>query len=85
MKRVILSAAAQKQIGDLTKRERERIEAKLDMLERTPSGRLAQVKTLKGENPPMKRLRVGDYRVLFREDETQIDVLFVAHHKDVYD
>lgn len=38
-------------------------------------------KSLKG----YRKLRVGDYRVIFRLDKTMIKVLIIGHRKDVYE
>ena len=32
-----------------------------------------------------RKLRVGDYRVVFRIDREHVDVLAVAHRRDVYE
>jgi mRNA interferase RelE/StbE len=41
------------------------------------------VKTLSGR--PGKRLRSGDYRVIFEETETQIRVLAIGPRGDIYE
>ena len=56
------------------------IVAKLERYAETGAG---DVKTLVGR--PGKRLRVGDYRVVFEEDATTIRVLTVGPRGGVYD
>ena len=43
-------------------------------------------KQLAGENPPLYRVRVGDYRILYHVDGDVLMVLVVhiGHRKDVY-
>lgn len=43
-----------------------------------------RVKPLSGEFEGMLRLRVGDYRVFFRETEDTVTVLRVLDRKDAY-
>jgi mRNA-degrading endonuclease RelE of RelBE toxin-antitoxin system len=42
------------------------------------------VKRLQDVDPPEWRLRVGDYRVIFRESDGQIEVLAVRHRREAY-
>lgn len=42
------------------------------------------VKRLKGINPPEFRLRVGDYRIRFRESENSIEIISVRHRREAY-
>jgi len=42
------------------------------------------VKRLHDVEPPEFRLRVGDYRVRFREIENTIEVLSVKHRREAY-
>jgi mRNA-degrading endonuclease RelE of RelBE toxin-antitoxin system len=81
---VILSAAAQKQLAALTKRERERIEDQILILERDPAAVANRIRALKGDDPTKRRLRVGDYRVVFVESATEILVTRIAHRRKVY-
>ena len=56
------------------------IMAKIDRYAATGAG---DVKSLAGR--PGKRLRVGDFRVLFEEDETTIRVSNIGPRGDIYD
>jgi len=42
------------------------------------------VKRLQDIEPPEFRLRVGDYRVRFREFENSIEILSVKHRREAY-
>ena len=42
------------------------------------------VKQLEGYEPPQFRLRVGDYRVRFRDVGESIEIVRVRHRKDAY-
>ncbi|MGD0571027.1 MAG: type II toxin-antitoxin system RelE/ParE family toxin [Candidatus Sulfotelmatobacter sp.] len=42
------------------------------------------VKRLKDIEPPEFRLRVGDYRVRFRDFENTIEILSVKHRREAY-
>ena len=62
---------------------RQRIRAKIDLLSSNP--RPAQSKLLKG-GEPRYRLRVGDYRVVYKIKHEVLAVLVVriGHRKEVY-
>jgi len=42
------------------------------------------VKRLQGIDPPVFRLRVGEYRIRFRERDNIVEVLSVKHRRDAY-
>jgi mRNA-degrading endonuclease RelE of RelBE toxin-antitoxin system len=84
MNRLVIMPAAQKQLEAISKRDRETIMAKLAILERAPEALAQQIKPLKGQHPPLRRLRVGDYRVLLRDTESETLVVLVAHRREVY-
>ena len=48
------------------------------------SAREHDIRKLTGITPPVLRLRVGDYRVIFTIDATTITLLNIGHRKDVY-
>jgi mRNA interferase RelE/StbE len=82
-RRVDLSAVAQRSLRRLPAAEVERLYARLTALGREPFPRGA-VK-LKGKDAEF-RIRVGDYRILYRIDDSQRRVLIVhiGHRRDVY-
>ena len=42
------------------------------------------VKMLKGEFKGLYRLRVGDYRIIFRTQNESVIIIAILHRKDVY-
>ncbi len=78
MKKVVYSSHA---LGQLRKHRSEAaaIMAKLDRYAETGAG---DVKTLAGRTG--KRLRCGDYRVIFEESDDEIRVLGLGPRGDVY-
>jgi mRNA interferase RelE/StbE len=62
----------------------ERIIAKVAAYATDPGSLANNVKRLKGQ-PAILRLRVGDYRVLFVEDEDGILVLDIGPRGSIYD
>jgi len=60
----------------------ERIVGKLAAYAENPAALANQVTELRGL--PLKRLRVGDYRVLFEETETEIIVSDVGPRGSIY-
>ena len=66
-----LTADAQKQISTV-----------FDTLQRDP--RSLDTKRLRGEQSPVLRIRIGDYRVLYSEKRDTIYLLRIGHRKDVY-
>jgi mRNA interferase RelE/StbE len=63
---------------------RRRIGAKIEALAADPEP--AGCKALKGHKPPVLRIRIGDWRVLYRvlRDEATILMIDVDHRADVY-
>ena len=81
MKKVVIVDAA---IAALTKHRNmaSRILDKLEAYAENPASRANQVKALRGVKA--KRLRVGDFRVIFEETETEIIVTDVGPRGSVY-
>ena len=78
------SKQVNKQIEALPKRIRETITEKIEKLAISPQ-QSQNVKALQGEDY-LYRLRVGDYRVIYRLEHGELVVLVlkVQHRKDVY-
>lgn len=83
MRTIRWSHTALKQFMALPTTAQAAIEAKLDLLAAQPSALANQVKALKGV--AAFRLRVGTYRVIFKDADTILTVLAVGHRKNVYD
>jgi mRNA interferase RelE/StbE len=75
-----LKPRAIKDLKKLPVEDRRRIVAKIEMMQDNLAG---DVKKLTNFTPEY-RLRVGDYRVLFEVEQTEIVVYRVKHRRDVY-
>lgn len=84
--RVEITQTAEKQIAKLDPQIQTRIVKFLrERLE--PSANPRQIgKALHGEEEPLWRYRVGDYRIIchIRDHESAIRVLAVGHRKEIY-
>lgn len=80
---VQLTRAAMKDLDDLPGPARGQVGQDLKTLEETPLGRPPQIKRLKGFPFLLYRLRSGDYRVLYRVDETLVTVMRIINRKDL--
>jgi len=80
MKRIVFTPASTRQWVKLAANVRQRIDRR--MMEFAASGK-GDVKRLKGRQG--SRLRVGDWRVIFYEEEGAIVVVAVGHRRDIYD
>ncbi|MYI83319.1 MAG: type II toxin-antitoxin system RelE/ParE family toxin [Chloroflexi bacterium] len=70
----------------LAARDRERINAKIEQYAANPASLARQVVAVTGG--PYRRLRVGDYRVIFdveRGDPVVLAVVRVRHRREAYD
>ncbi len=80
MKPIAFTVAAARQWAKLSPDIRSRIDRRLNEFASTGHG---DVKRLKGREGI--RLRVGDWRVIFYEDQETIVVAAVGHRREVYD
>jgi len=80
---VVIQTPARRQLLRLSKIIQDRIEVRLDALATNP--RPHGMKALVGR-PDTYRIRVGDYRVIYRIEDDQLIVLVVeiGHRKDIY-
>ena len=79
MKAILYTLAARKSFRKMPEEVRRQIEAKLERYAGTGAG---DVKALQGEIG--KRLRSGDYRVIFTETETAIEVRAIGNRREIY-
>ena len=77
-----IKESAARELRRITKPDRTRIVAAIDRLTETPHLGAA----LKGDLRGLRRLRVGDYRVVYevRDEELVVLVVRVAHRRDAY-
>ena len=81
--RLTITREAVKSLDAIQKRDRVRIYERLDQLAVDPFG-MTGVKKLKGQDN--YRLRVGDYRVLYLIEDSDLLILVVevGHRREVY-
>jgi mRNA interferase RelE/StbE len=79
MKTVTITPTAMKSLRDIPKHDRTTIIAKLEAY---AIGQRQDVVRLKGLTS--LRLRHGDWRVIFDETATTIDVLMISHRREAY-
>ncbi|HIC09439.1 MAG TPA: type II toxin-antitoxin system RelE/ParE family toxin [Aquificales bacterium] len=62
------------------------IKEKLEILAQNPELLKNNIKPLKGKYKGLYRLRVGNYRVVYRLDKEEITILVIriGHRKDIY-
>jgi mRNA interferase RelE/StbE len=82
MKRVVILPAAAKALRK-HRAKAERILKKIEAYAANPDAQRNNVKALAGSTA--KRLRVGDFRAIFEETETEIIVTRVGPRGSVYD
>jgi mRNA interferase RelE/StbE len=80
MKPIVFTPASARQWGKLSPDIRDRVDRRLTEFATTGHG---DVKRLKGRDE--SRLRVGDWRVIFYEDQGTIVVAAVGHRREIYD
>ena len=71
-----------KDIGNLGKAEARRI---LDKLEKDLAARANQYPVLNGQFAGLRKLRVGDYRIIFAILGQDVLVLRIGHRREIYD
>jgi mRNA interferase RelE/StbE len=80
MKPIVFTATSARQWAKLSSDVRRRIDARLTEFAATGHG---DVKRLKGRDGA--RLRIGDWRVIFYEDQGTIIVSAVGHRREIND
>ena len=77
-----IKESAVRELGRVAKPHRTRIIAAIDRLAENPH----LGASLKGNLRGLRRLRVGDYRIVYevRDDELVVLVVRIAHRRDVY-
>ena len=73
--------SVQKDLLNLGKSEARRI---LDKIEKELSERANTYPALKGPFAGLRKLRVGDYRVVFAITEQDVIILRVGHRREIY-
>lgn len=83
---ILYSQKAEKQLKKIHKSDREsavRIIKAIEAYAENPSGRF-DVKILKGKLASFKRLRVGNYRIIFDEEGIILYIYQIKHRQESY-
>lgn len=82
--RISIRKQALKELEDLPSKESRKVSAAIDGLAENP--RPAGCKKLKGEHEYIWRIRVGDYRVLYKIDDEilVVEVGKIGNRKNIY-
>lgn len=83
MKEIAYNRAAIRVLKRLPAGDQDRIRSKVRQYADDPASLAANVTALKGRRG--KRLRVGDWRVIFDETETAMDVIAIGPRGSVYE
>jgi len=77
---------AYEEFKKLDKPIQERIKKKLDILAKNPNALKRNIKPLKGSYTDLYRLRIGNYRVIYKMEKEKLLILIVrvAHRREVY-
>jgi mRNA interferase RelE/StbE len=83
--RIVVGRTAQKQLAALPKKVGLRLRRRIGRLSADP--RPANSGPLEGGLKPLRKLRVGDYRVVYaiEDDARSVQVVAVGHRSRVYD
>jgi mRNA interferase RelE/StbE len=84
VKRITYSKDAFRTLMRMPRNVARLIRSKIEQYAANPSSLANNVKSLKGE-PRYFRLRVGDWRVVFGEDDDEIIVIRIAPRGSAYD
>lgn len=82
MKKIAYSKQAIKTLSRIPANESKRIRAKIAQYAADPSSMANNVKKLQGEY--YYRLRIGDWRAIFDENDVVIEVIKIGPRGDVY-
>jgi len=82
-KRILYSRDAEKALKRMDEATSKRIRSKIRLLAAEPSVLANNIKAMKGSGGLM-RLRIGDWRVIYR-DEVILDVIRIAARGSAYD
>jgi mRNA interferase RelE/StbE len=83
MKEVTYSKQAIKTLSRIPANESARIRSKVRQYADNPASQMNNVRKLQGRDA--YRLRVGDWRIIFGEDEVVIDVIRIGARGSVYE
>jgi mRNA interferase RelE/StbE len=73
-------------IQNIDRAHQKIIKAKLLILAENPGAVKSNIRRLAGSEKDLYRLRVGDYRIIFKKEEKQLVILIIriGHRKEIY-
>ena len=83
---ILYSAKASKQLMKISKSDKKSAKIILEKIEEyaiDTSGHY-DIKVLKGKHDSFKRLRAGDYRIIFDEDNNILHIYEIKHRQEAY-
>jgi mRNA-degrading endonuclease RelE of RelBE toxin-antitoxin system len=84
-KRIVYSDKAQKQVREIAQGDKKSAALIFEKIEQYAGGSAnADVKVLRGKYGEFKRLRAGNYRVIFDEDDRVLSVYSIHHRREAY-
>lgn len=86
MKEIQYSQIAVKQLRKIAKGDKKSAKMIVDTIESYAENEKGSfdIKTLKGEFGNFKRLRAGNYRILFDEDDCILSIYQIKHRQEAY-
>lgn len=78
--RIILSPRAEKQLRKLTKINQIIIARKIRSISTQSTGEQEQLRGFK----QIFRIRIGDYRIVYRKKREEIYVILIGHRREIY-
>jgi len=84
VRRLILTSTFTRAWKHVPEEIRDRVDTTIQMLCVDQTNLSLDIRKLSGIHPPTWRLRIGDYRVVFRITPTDVTCLTIGHRKDVY-
>jgi mRNA interferase RelE/StbE len=80
---VQLTRAGARDLDRVPSVHREQVIEDIQGLQQSPLGPPPRIKRLRGLSSPLFRLRSGDYRILYRVDDTLVTVMRVINRRDL--
>ena len=85
MKQIVYSEKARKQVREIAQGDTKSAALIFEKIEQYAGGSAnADVKVLLGKYGEFKRLRAGNYRVIFDEDDRVLSVYSIHHRREAY-
>lgn len=81
--KIIITDSALRDYRKINNPFKDQIKTKIDELCNF-NNETKNVKMLKGEFKGLFRLRIGDYRIIFRTQNESLIIISILHRKDVY-